>query len=121
MKTAYPHQTGIDLNAAAQRLNGKTSMLNRLLNKFIDRYMDAEQQLSALMQQGDTEETKRLAHQIKGAAANLGVDAIAECAKQIESHFLEDGDAELNSQELNQLTNELRVAQIYIKQHCQDY
>ncbi len=52
----------------------------RYLRRFTQEYADIVMQIRA----ASAEETERLAHRLKGAAGNLGVDQVADCAAKLE-------------------------------------
>jgi len=74
----------IDLNAALQRCGGDQEFLNDILSEFLE---IADGQVAAIgqaIESNDPEALARQAHSVKGAAANLGCDALAAAALELE-------------------------------------
>ncbi len=88
MTLSYPPMPdfpGFDLNTALHRLRGKRDRLEALLHSFADRHKGVSEDLRALLDAGSLDDARRLAHQINGAAANLGATALSQRASSIES------------------------------------
>lgn len=117
MSQEYPEQTGIDLDSALRRVGGKSSLLHKLLRSFLVKYRDANAQIKQLLEANQVEEARRLSHQIKGAAGNLGADAVAESAKAIESK-LKEGRTEIQLSEYKALAEDLEALNTYVESHC---
>ena len=66
------------------RLLNNKDLYVTLLNKFITSQQDIPQQLAAALAAGDKEKLCFEAHTIKGVAANLGAEALADVARQLE-------------------------------------
>ena len=79
-----PTIAGVDVATALNRVNGKRELLWRLLNDFRARNADAAARLQALFALGDFAAARDLAHTIKGAAATLAAQRIADNAAAIE-------------------------------------
>lgn len=75
---------GIDVDAGLAFLGNSTDLYARLLNRFVALHEADSEQLPALANGGDDERLQRLAHTIKGGAATLGLQAIAQCALRLE-------------------------------------
>jgi HPt (histidine-containing phosphotransfer) domain-containing protein len=89
----------MDIERMAEELGLEAHEVRRLVLTFLE---STEQDLILLSQafsEGDAEKLRAAAHQIKGAAANLELNEIAEAAEQIEdrarSGILEDPAAQL--------------------------
>jgi two-component system, sensor histidine kinase and response regulator len=78
------HAKGIDVDAGLAFLGHSTELYARLLNRFVALHEADSQQLQALAGEGDDERLHRLAHTIKGGAATLGLQAIAQSALNLE-------------------------------------
>lgn len=70
---------GVDLTSALRRLGGNETLLRKLLLEFRSTWRDALPRLEAT---GD--EVTRLAHAVRGTAANLGMLEVAGSAKAVE-------------------------------------
>jgi signal transduction histidine kinase/CheY-like chemotaxis protein len=79
-----PVIAGVDVAAALNRVSGKRELLWRLLADFRTRNADAGARLAALFASGDLTAARDLAHTIKGAAATLSAQRIADAAAAIE-------------------------------------
>ena len=73
-----------DIGAALGRLNGKKSLLRKLLIKFHDIYINAIPTLNEMVAKGELEEAARLAHSIKGGAGNLEAADVFESSRLVE-------------------------------------
>jgi signal transduction histidine kinase/DNA-binding response OmpR family regulator/HPt (histidine-containing phosphotransfer) domain-containing protein len=78
---------GIDSGTALQRLNGNASLYARLLLKFRERCRTAASEITEALDSGKEEDAERLAHTLKGLAATIGADALAEAARIFEASF----------------------------------
>ncbi|MCX9156339.1 response regulator [Niveibacterium sp. 24ML] len=75
---------GFDFAAALRRMDGDAAMLGHLLRGFADDNQDAAMQIDAMVADGYAESAISRLHAIKGAAANLGVVALADAAQAFE-------------------------------------
>jgi HPt (histidine-containing phosphotransfer) domain-containing protein len=78
---------GFDLEMALRRLDGNRDLLARLLLGFAEEQSAVLTQLDALVQAGDEAQAVILLHTLKGVAANLGAEALAEAARQLEEEL----------------------------------
>jgi HPt (histidine-containing phosphotransfer) domain-containing protein len=86
--SAFPASLpGFDLEMALHRLDGNHDLLARLLLGFAGEQSGALAQLDALLQAGDSAQAVILLHTLKGVAANLGAEALAEAARQLEEEL----------------------------------
>ena len=72
----------LDVNDALKRIGGNLDLYKKLLKRFIDGN-DFEALVKAL-DSGDAEESKRLAHTIKGVSANLSLKRIRAASTELE-------------------------------------
>lgn len=119
MSDVYPDHDGIDLNAALKRLGGRNAMLHKLLNSFLDKYLQAHVHMRELIDQESFEEAQSLAHQIKGAGANLGADAVSTYAAELEAS-LKEHKGTIEQAPLQKLGKALEALSQYKNKHCQD-
>jgi two-component system, sensor histidine kinase and response regulator len=75
----------VDYDALLQRCMGDREFADRILAKFQDRVGTDLDQLEQDLTAGDTEQVVRLAHRLKGAAANLSARALQEVASRLEA------------------------------------
>ena len=76
---------GIDSAAALRRLNGNADLYRRLLLKFRERCRNAAGEIGAALDAEDLESAELAAHTLKGLAATIGADALAEAARTLEA------------------------------------
>ncbi|GAO36930.1 chemotaxis protein CheY [Sulfuricella sp. T08] len=78
---------GFNLEMALHRLDGNRNLLARLLLGFAGEQSGTLAQLDALVQAGDSAQAMILLHTLKGVAANLGAEELAEAARQLEEEL----------------------------------
>ncbi len=81
---APPQAQVFDLDAAMTRMRGKKALLAQMARAFVDEVPDAVRELRAAVASGDAVRIERSAHRMKGAAATLTGDAVAEAAVALE-------------------------------------
>ncbi|WP_242482170.1 hybrid sensor histidine kinase/response regulator [Thiocystis violacea] len=67
---------GLDLAAGLGYVCGRLALFLRLLRQFRDQSRDDMRRLSGLLEEGDTDAIRRVAHSLKGTAATLGITGI---------------------------------------------
>jgi PAS domain S-box-containing protein len=77
---ARAHALGIGLQAALDRLGGKTGVWLRSARSFTQELLQHRGSLQQLLQDGERDDAARLMHTVKGVAALLGADALAAAA-----------------------------------------
>jgi two-component system, sensor histidine kinase and response regulator len=75
---------GIDTDSGLKRLGGKRERYESLLRKFATKQAGAVETIRAALSGGDAAAAERDAHSLKGAAATLGADSLAEDAAKAE-------------------------------------
>ncbi|MCL2122652.1 MAG: response regulator [Desulfovibrionaceae bacterium] len=75
---------GLSVQNALRNLGGNESLYKKLLNSFVESYANAPQQVSDALDSGDQQLAVRLAHTVKGVAANLGAFSLASLAGDLE-------------------------------------
>ncbi len=81
---ASPAQV-FDLDAAMTRMRGKKALLATMARAFVDEAPEAIRVLRAAVADGDMVKLERSVHRMKGAAATLTGDAVAQAAAALES------------------------------------
>jgi len=76
---------GIDTVTALKRTGGNRQRYEGLLARFADSQAPVVAEIRAALASGDAATAKRLAHSLKGAAANLGAGVLAESAAKAEA------------------------------------
>ena len=75
----------INIDAGLAATGGNKKLYHNLLNRFVERYGQSASLLRELLKKESYVEAARLAHTIKGVAANLGMERITDITKRIES------------------------------------
>ncbi len=75
---------GFNLISGLATVGGNETLYAGLLVKFADRYATINEDISACLQNNDLETAVRHAHTVRGIAANLGAEALAEAAENLE-------------------------------------
>ena len=79
-----PLHQAINAKAGLATVGGNEKLYNELLVRFVEHYGQSAAQLRDLLEHGDYRGAARLAHTVKGVAANLGVEQITELTRQME-------------------------------------
>lgn len=82
-----PLLNSISLEEVLPRYRGNWPRLKRFILMFARNNKDCLLQLKQAVNSEDWESAKRIAHQIKGSAANIGANKLSACASVIESNF----------------------------------
>jgi len=75
---------GIDLDCAHEVVDGNNALLHQLLRRFSRDERGRAEEIDATLRQGDYPRAERLAHTLRGVAANLGMRYVQEMAAEIE-------------------------------------
>jgi signal transduction histidine kinase/DNA-binding response OmpR family regulator/HPt (histidine-containing phosphotransfer) domain-containing protein len=75
---------GIDTATALKRTGGNRKRYESLLSRFADSQASAIEDIHAALAANDSLTAERIAHSLKGAAANLGATSLAEAAARAE-------------------------------------
>ena len=76
---------GLDAVAGLRRVRGKAQAYRAMLARFVKGQRDAVQRLELALQTGDTALAERIAHTLKGVAANLGATAVQAQSGELEA------------------------------------
>jgi len=82
---APPKIDGIDTEVGLKRLGGKRERYESLLKKFAARQAGTVDAMRTALARGDVATAERDAHSLKGSAATLGADRVAEKAEKVEA------------------------------------
>lgn len=83
------------------RVVNNRALYGKLLVRFADTMADAPEKIATLLAEGARDDAHRLAHTVKGSAANLSAKALAEAARLVEAAIAE-------SQPVDHLLEEMR-------------
>jgi signal transduction histidine kinase/CheY-like chemotaxis protein/HPt (histidine-containing phosphotransfer) domain-containing protein len=81
----WPEIPGISLANGLARVGGNRTLYKKLLSQFRAGNTDTEDKIKAALAVGDNNTAARLAHTVKGVAANLGADQLADSGAALES------------------------------------
>jgi PAS domain S-box-containing protein len=73
-----------DRETLLERLGGDDSLVNEILNVFMDDCPAQMKQLQQAVADGDIEKIARQAHSLKGAAGNINAESVQELARRVE-------------------------------------
>ncbi|QTN27335.1 response regulator [Rhodoferax sp. AJA081-3] len=79
-----PHLPGVELGPALERLRGDVRQYHKLMLRFAQAHAQTPATLASQLQAGDYAEAQRLAHTLKGLAANLGAATLRQAAQALE-------------------------------------
>jgi two-component system sensor histidine kinase/response regulator len=80
-----PELPGFDTVAGLARVGGRITTYRRLLGMFVTYHAQDAETIRDLHVAGDDTQAERLVHALKGAAATLGVQALADAALAVET------------------------------------
>lgn len=75
----------VNVRAGLATVGGNKKLFNELLARFVEHYGQSPAQLRELLEHRDYRGAARLAHTVKGVAANLGVERVTELTKNMEA------------------------------------
>jgi signal transduction histidine kinase/CheY-like chemotaxis protein/HPt (histidine-containing phosphotransfer) domain-containing protein len=78
---------GVDVPGALKRLGGNAALLRNLLASFLKAKASAKDELTAAGAAREAKKGESVAHAMKGTAGNLGIDAVAAAAADLEQAF----------------------------------
>ena len=84
-----PEVKGLDQEGALKRVGGNRRLLRDLLTQFVAKEAGAADEVSTALKSGDRKLAERLAHTIKGVAANIGIVSVSSAAAKLEKAIRE--------------------------------
>jgi CheY-like chemotaxis protein len=87
-----PDIAGIDVDGGLKRVAGNRRLYRDLLAQFVAKEGDANTRVSAALESGDRKLAERIAHTLKGVAANIGIKQVHAAAEKLE-RAIREGDA----------------------------
>ncbi|WP_287878351.1 response regulator [Aquitalea sp.] len=109
-----PGSTLLDRNTALLRMGGDQTLYTRLLSRFQERERDAVLRLQQAMAKGEGDSTRRIVHNLKGLAGNIGADALAAACRHLEYHL--DGDAVQQEEAVTRLQQQLQLLLAHLEE-----
>ena len=85
LEAFLPLQPVMNVPEALSRMNGNQKLLLGILQGFQDETPRSEDALRQALEEGDLQTAFRLAHNLKGVAANLSVPQVSEAARELEN------------------------------------
>ncbi|MFU8785459.1 response regulator [Aliidiomarina sp.] len=85
----YPQIRGINLEQALSRINHNVELYIKLLDHLVKSYRGSAVTVSEFISRGQHDDARRYFHSLKGAAANLGLLALADKAAHLEQAVVE--------------------------------
>ena len=82
-----PSKPLLDITFGLSQLSGNAQLLNKMLLRFANEYVDSPAKVEALLESGDYAGAKILIHTAKGITGNLGLVALFEYCKVFELHI----------------------------------
>ena len=79
-----PDLPGINVKSALRRVGNDPATYLSLLRRFATTNADCAERIGRALEADQTNEAERIAHSVRGAAANLGAGAIQEAANDLE-------------------------------------
>ncbi|NDV23289.1 transporter substrate-binding domain-containing protein [Desulfovibrio sp. JC022] len=76
--------SGINVKSGLVKVSGNRDLYRKLLNQFRAKYLDFADEIREQLAAEDLETATRIAHTVKGVAANLGADELAHSAGEVE-------------------------------------
>jgi CheY-like chemotaxis protein len=90
--SGMPHVEGLDMAQGLKRTRGNQDLYASLLKQYVIGFSAFGEELTLMLREGRHEEATRLAHSLKGVAANVGSTKVAQAAGELE-HVLRRGEA----------------------------
>jgi len=91
-ESELPVVEGLDASAGLARVGGNRKLYSKLLRQFCAEQAAAPAQVATQVKAGDREAAERVAHTVKGVAANLGASAVQHAASELEKALRGDAD-----------------------------
>lgn len=82
---------GVDVQAGLERVNGNKALYRNILKKFAELFGDAVATMERHARNGEWEEGRKLAHNLKGLSGNIGAAKVYEYALETETAFRHEG------------------------------
>jgi two-component system sensor histidine kinase/response regulator len=79
-----PHVEGLDAAAGLKRAGSNRALYLDLLRQFAERHADASARIAQALAAKDRPAAERIAHAVRGVAANIGLATLAASAKELE-------------------------------------
>jgi signal transduction histidine kinase/CheY-like chemotaxis protein len=84
-----PQIEGVDQAGALKRVGGNRRLYVDLLAQFVAKEANSAEQIRTALKSGDAKLAERLAHTVKGVAANIGIDFVSRAGAKLEKAIRE--------------------------------
>ena len=84
----FPAVAGIDAASVYARLGGDRALFYRLLRSLREEFAALQEEVSAMLEQGDAPAAVHLVHKLRGAASNAGATEVARVGSELEAMLL---------------------------------
>ena len=113
-ESPLPEVAGINMELGLSRVAGNKKLYRELLQKFQRDFTSATQEIKAALAADDKQTAQRLAHTVKGVAGNIGAEALAQAATELDALFKEvvTGDREAHTAKSVVLAFDAALAQL---------
>ena len=95
--------SGLDVASGMRRVRNQSETYARLLRRFVVKARQATARVQSCLAGDDPAEARHIAHDLKGMAATLGVEAVRECAQRLEEALRTEQPMDLVRTRLEQL------------------
>ena len=95
--STLPKIEGLNTKDALLRMGGNVELFVKLLNKFTVAQATAIDEIRNALSNNQIKDAERIAHTLKGVAANIGATSLSTAAGEIE-HILAQGNSDVSSQ-----------------------
>jgi HPt (histidine-containing phosphotransfer) domain-containing protein len=116
----YPVLEGIDVEQAIFNTGGSAKSYFSIFERFLESQKVDGQSMLQLARSKEWETLGRMAHTLKGASANLGIDSVARLARKIEIQIEEQSDGVVETcQKIRDLVSQLNDQFTHWQKHRQ--
>lgn len=100
----------IDFSFTMSQLSGNKELALKMLGHFKQEYVEGAERVSALLQAQNLTEAKQLVHTLKGVTGNLGIKALHEHCKLLETAIKDNADIEQSLASFSQSLSDTLLA-----------
>ena len=96
----------LNYDFALNQLGGNEALLNKMLGKFVDEFMQLPSEISVFLHSNDINSAKIKVHTVKGISGNLGLQALFDCATRFDKELREGPSNQSTLLEFTQIVND---------------
>jgi HPt (histidine-containing phosphotransfer) domain-containing protein len=105
--SGLPALPSVDTQAGMARIGGKVTVYRKILRQFANCQADAPARIRSALASGDRVTAEREAHNLKGAAGNIGADTVCAVANRLGAAIKQETDTEALIGEAEQILGAL--------------